>query len=122
MNDLIVEYSKIRINYFVKLNPEYGKEYSIEDIYKPSEEDFGWHIGDYMTLGRPIPEYEDWATRHVDAELKRKQEGAKCPLMIEKKASSSLQEMEEFYNANKSVITRFVDPRLNEYFGVKIES
>ena len=113
------EYGTPRLTYFITYNPNYGKEYTIEDIEKPERELYDYLMCDWMTLGRPIPEYENWATQAMERDLVHKQNSAKCKLMADKVATISFEEIEEFFHTNKSDIVRFIDPRLNTHFGIE---
>jgi hypothetical protein len=114
-NELRNKYSLPSLIFYRTPNPEYGKIFSMDDIDKPSEELYGYCVDDWMTLGRLIPDYERWATNYMIRELESKKRSATCTFNVMKHAVSSLEDIESFYEEEKSEIV-FIDERLNEYF------
>ena len=115
-------YSSPCLVQYVIINEKFRQVFTMDDIEKPSEELFGYHVCDLMTLGRAIPEYEDWARGYMEMALERKQRNdAGYLLTTETLSIESFDDIEKFYNDNCDNIAfnRFSDERLNEYFEIR---
>ena len=119
IEELEKEYSMPCLVYYTIPNPDYGKECTMDDIEQPTEEYFSYICDDLMSLGRKIPEYEDFANAYVKQELEDKITSSQCHLNLDKLAVSSLKDIETFYERKKSEGVRFVDENLNKLFGVE---
>lgn len=118
IEELEKEYSTPCLVYYSIPNPDYGKNYTLDDIEKPSEEYFSYICDDLMTLGRELPEYEDFAEAFMKQELADKLRSSQCNIKLDKVAVSSLKDIEMFYEREKSKGVRFVDKELNKLFGL----
>lgn len=121
VNELKKAYSSPCLVHYIILNKNFRQVFTMDDIEKPSEELFDYHVCDLMTLGRAIPEYEDWAKRYMEMSLEDKQRNAGCLLTLETLSIESFDDIEKFYNDNCDNIAfnRFTDKRLNEYFEIR---
>ncbi len=118
--ELKKDYSLPCVVYYIIANKNFRQVYTIDDIEKPSEELFGWHVCDLMTLGRSIPEYEDWARRYMEMALENKQKNAGYLLTLEKFSITSFDDIETFFdeNCDNLAFQYFADDRINNYFEI----
>ena len=107
--------------WYIIANENFRKVYTMDDIEKPSEEFFDYHVSDLMTLGRPIPKYEEWAKHYMEMSLERKQSNTECLLTLERFHTISFDDIEKFFsdNCDNIAFQYFVDNSLNEYFEIK---
>jgi hypothetical protein len=103
--------------YYLKYNPNYGKNYTIEDIERPSEELFSCFVSDCMTLGRNIPEYEEWVTRVMYSELQSLQDSSTYQYTIDKQAVHTFEDIGGIQHLPG--FKRYVDGFITDYFGSK---
>ena len=114
-------YSLPQVMYYVYLNEQFKKVYTMDDIEKPEKMLYDFSMQDYMTLGRPMPEYEDWAQAYMERELERKQRSAECLLTLGKIGITSFDDIETFFkeNCDNLEFQYFADDKLNDYFEIK---
>jgi len=114
-------YSLPQVVYYVYLNEEFKKVYTMDDIEKPGKMVYDFSMQDYMTLGRPMPKYEDWAQAYMERELERKQRSAECLLTLGKIGVTSFDDIETFFkeNCDNLEFQYFADDNLNDYFEIK---
>ena len=106
---------------YVIINEKFRQVFTMDDIEKPGKDLCDYHVCDLMTLGRAIPEYEDWARGYMEMALVSKQRTAGYLLTTETLSIESFDDIEQFYNDNCDNIAfnRFTDERLNEYFEIR---
>ena len=104
--------------FYIEKNSNYGKSVSISDIRSPTEECYNACLGNWMTLGRDIPTFEEFCSRCVQIEYEDSLRDSKCQYTIYKLAVNSFDEINNFYNNNKENLLRFIDPKLNEHFNI----
>lgn len=121
MNERIKSYGKDQLYpclvYFIKHNPDFGKTFTIDDVEKQCEELYDCISGDYATLGRPIPPYEEWVKKHREDKLASLITSSESPLIIEKSVVKSFDAIGEVKKIDGFV--RYADSGLNEHFGVE---
>jgi hypothetical protein len=93
----------------------------LADIEIPSQELYDCMLGNWMTLGRSIPPYEEWSTKVRQSQLESNIESSKCALKVGKMAildeEDLLKKLAEF-----PATTRFMDKDIQVKFdGVKNE-
>ena len=120
VNELKKDFSLPCAVYYFYLNEEFKKVYTMDDIEKPGKEAYDFRMQDYMTLGRPMPEYEDWAKGCMEMDLKRKQSKSECKVSLGKFGITSFDDIETFFSENCDNLSflHFDDVRLNEYFEI----
>lgn len=103
--------------FFLKHNPDYGKTFNIDDIEKPSKEVYTYYLCDCATLGRTAISYEEWAKKCQESKLKSIVASSKCSISMEKYGVSHFNDIDKIEKIDGFI--RYVDPILNEYFGVE---
>lgn len=116
MNEYIQKQFYPCLVFFLTKNPEYGKIHTMETMTKPSEELYRYYMDDYLTLGRPIPKYEEWAQRYMELELERLQRISQCGLSADKVSVQRFEDIGDIINREGFV--RFIRDELNEHFGI----
>jgi len=122
MNNKLIEYYYNNIFYpclifYLEINPNYGKNFNIEDVEKPSQKDYDYFLCDCATLGRKAPLYEDWSVEIQKRRLKTLLYSAECELQIQKTGVLSFQDICKIKDNDNFV--RYVDEKLNQYFDIK---
>lgn len=105
--------------FYIEKNSNYGKSVSISDIRSPTEEYYNTCLGDWMTLGRDIPTFEEFCSRCVQEDYEDSLRDSKCEFTVCKLVVNSFDEINNFYN-NKENLLRFIDPKLNEHFNITV--
>ncbi len=103
--------------YYLKTNPDFGYNFTLSDIEKPSREVYEYVMCDFMTLGRELPTYEEWSQKQQEAEYQSKLWSARCEYTICKQAVISFEDIHNVKYLEGFV--RFADGSLNEHFGVE---
>lgn len=95
--------------YIIKENSDYNKDYTIEDVPASSysKELYDYLCDDWMTLGRPIPTYEEWKNECIEKDLEDKKRSSKYKTCVDRLAVRSLEEMESYFKSNPT--TRVLD-------------
>ncbi len=101
--------------YYLEPNPNYGKTWTLDDIPEETEECFECVLGDYMTRGRPLPTFEQWAKRVRKGELESRIRDSKCELRIQKMCILDEEDLIEKLRRFDPT-TRFVDKGIQSKF------
>lgn len=106
------------LTYTIEPNPDFGKIFTIADVEKSSEDDYGHVVDNLMTLGRPLPEYEEWAIQGMQYDLELLQQKSKAQLIVYKFPIACEADLENLARRLKTSngACRFVDNNLNKQF------
>lgn len=100
------------IIYYISPNENFGRQWTLEEIPLMTEDAYGWLSGDYMTRGRYMPPYEEFAQRSRQVELESNIKDSKNELTIRKMCVTPETLDEELRKMDPTTVTRFIDPAL----------
>ena len=106
------------IVYTFEDNPNFRRSYTIADVTKPGRDVYGHILGDLMTLGRDLPEYEEWAQASMLADLNNLNHDAKSAKVVNRYAIDSEKALEKVAIKLKEKSWRFIDAKLNLRFNL----
>jgi hypothetical protein len=107
--------------FYYEVNPDYGKNFNITYTTHPSREIYDRYLEHCFTLGREPASYEDYCEQYVRETSKTLGIHNSSPYRPRKIPCSSFRDIEIFYENRKDTFYKFVDPKLNEHFGIKVE-
>jgi hypothetical protein len=118
MNDVIKHMKEDQVYpclvFFLIDNPDYGKTFTMSDVRKPTEETYGHCVDNWMTQGRDIPSYEEWAKQLMDVELEDLQYSSTIRLSLRKLAVEKFESIEKATHIEGFV--RLIPSELDDYF------
>lgn len=104
--------------FYVTENFNYGKFIDINSIQPPTEELYNAYMGDWMTLGREIPNFSEFQLMYIQKKFEVLKRNAKCKFSILKFVAHSFEEIEQFYLNPFPGFVKFIDNELNEHFNI----
>ncbi len=102
--------------YYLEKNKDFNKTFTLDDIPNPTKELYEYVVSDWMTLGRPILSYDEWAITRREYILKSKIAMSKSHYILNKISVDSFEDIKNVKNTEGFI--KFADTSLNEHFGV----